>query len=395
MPRLHRRQTLALGAATLLAGAAHAETVTLPFANGERPLVAYPQKRPLLRLTSRPPQLETPFAVYGESLLTPNDAFFVRYHLSNLPDSIDPDTFRLEIKGHVDKPVSLSLEDLRKLGRTELVAVNQCSGNGRGFFEPRVAGGQAGNGLMGNARWTGVPLRTVLDRAGIKPGAVQVRFDGLDGPVMDTTPDFAKSLPLDLARNGDVMLAWAMNGQDLPFLNGYPLRLVVPGWFGTYWVKHLNEITVLEKPLENFWMATAYRIPDNDCNCVVPGTPPPKTIPINKLKVRSFVTSVQGGATVKPGPTTLSGIAFDGGSGIKTVELSLDAGATWRPTTLGQDMGRYAFRAWSAPVTLPAGALALQVRATSNTGETQPTEQPWNPSGYLRNVIETTKVQSA
>jgi sulfite dehydrogenase len=191
------------------------------------------------------------------------------------------------------------------------------------------------------------------------------------------------------------MLAWAMNGEDLPFLNGYPLRLVVPGYYGTYWVKHLNEITVLDKPLANFWMATAYRIPDNDCNCVVPGAAPAKTKPIGRFKVRSFITSVQPGATMKAGPTTLSGIAFDGGSGIKTVEVSADAGATWRPATLGQDMGRYAFRGWTAPITLAAGEHALKVRATSVAGETQPVEQPWNPSGYLRNLIETTPVRAA
>ena len=392
---LNRRTALATAAASLLAHRAYAETATLPFANGERPLVAYPEKRKLLVLTSRPPQLETPFSVYGEGLITPNDAFFVRYHLSNIPTEIDPDTFRLDVKGHVDKPVSLSLSDLKAMPQTEITAVHQCSGNGRGFFEPRVAGGQAGNGLMGNAKWTGVPLRAVLDRAGVKPGAVQVRFDGLDGPVADATPDFAKAIDLDHARDGEVMLAWAMNGAELPFLNGYPLRLVVPGYFGTYWVKHLNEITVLDTPLANFWMATAYRIPDNDCNCVQPGTPPAKTKPIGRFKVRSFVTSVESGAAVKTGPQTLSGIAFDGGTGIKYVEVSADDGKTWLQAALGADAGKYGFRGWTAPVTLPPGEARIKVRATSNAGETQPVEQPWNPAGYLRNLVETTVVRSA
>ena len=396
MGGLNRRAALGLGAAALLTtGRARAETVTLPFANGERPLVAYPGKRKLIGLTSRPPQLETPFAVYTEGLITPNDAFFVRYHLSDIPLSIDPDTFRLVVKGHVAKEVSLSLAELKAMGSTEIVAVNQCSGNGRGFFEPRVAGGQAANGLMGNAKWTGVPLRAVLDRAGVKPGAVQVQFDGLDGPVADKTPDFAKALELDHARNNEVMLAWAMNGEDLPFLNGYPLRLVVPGYFGTYWVKHLNEITVLDKPLANFWMATAYRIPDNDCNCVTPGTAPAKTRPIGRYKVRSFITSVQSGAALKAGPVALSGIAFDGGSGIKGVEVSADGGTTWQAAALGADLGHYSFRGWTAAVTLAPGDHALKVRATSNAGETQPVEQPWNPSGYLRNLIETTAVRAA
>ena len=400
MPNIGRRTALsAIGLGAMGAWAAprgaRAETINLPFANGERPIVRYPGKRPLIGLTSRPPQLETPFAVFGESLLTPNDAFFVRYHLSDLPLTIDPDTFKLAVKGHVERPLSFSLAELKAMPGTDLIAVNQCSGNGRGFFEPRVAGGQAANGLMGNARWTGVSLRAVLDRAGIKPGALQVQFDGMDGPVADGTPDFAKALDLDHARDGEVMLAWAMNGEELPFLNGYPLRLVVPGYFGTYWVKHLNEITVLEKPLANFWMATAYRIPDNDCNCVQPGTAPPKTKPIGRFKIRSFITSLDADATVKPGPTTLSGIAFDGGSGIKSVEISADGGATWQATSLGADMGKYAFRGWFAPVTITPGNHTFKVRAVSNTGETQPVEQPWNPSGYLRNLIETTRVKAA
>ena len=388
----------AAGAAVLgLGHAAQADTVEMPFGNGTRPLVTYPEKRPLIRMTSRPPQLETPFGVFNEGLITPNDAFYVRYHLAGLPtDEIDPDTYRLAVKGLVATPLSLSLAEIKAMPASELVAVSQCSGNGRGFFEPRVAGGQAGNGLMGNARWTGVPLRTVLDRAGVKLGAVQVQFDALDGPVSDTTPDFAKALDLDHARDGEVMLAWAMNGAELPFLNGYPLRLVVPGHYGTYWVKHLNEITVLDHPLDNFWIRTAYRIPDNDCNCVAPGTAPAKTKPIGRYKVRSFITSVADGARVPAGQsTTLRGIAFDGGSGIKQVEVSPDGGATWRQTKLGEDLGKYSFRGWEAPVTLTAGRHALKVRALSNAGETQPVEQPWNPAGYLRNLIETVTVDAA
>jgi sulfite dehydrogenase len=142
-------------------------------------------------------------------------------------------------------------------------------------------------------------------------------------------------------------------------------------------------------------MTPAYRIPDNDCNCVQPGTAPAKTKPIGRFKVRSFITSVQAGATIKPGPQTLSGIAFDGGTGVKAVELSIDDGKTWLPTTLGADAGRYAFRGWTAPVTLPPGAISLKVRAISNAGETQPVEQPWNPAGYLRNLVETTTVRVA
>src|SRR5947209_18706300 len=152
------------------------DTVKLPFDNGERPLVKYPQKRPMIGLTSRPPQLETPFSVFNDGPITPNNAFFVRYHLADVPLDIDPDKFTLEIKGKVDRPLTLSLKDIRKLPAVELVAVNQCPGNSRGFFNPRVAGGQLGNCAMGSARWRGVPLKTVLDKSCIQQGAKQVTF---------------------------------------------------------------------------------------------------------------------------------------------------------------------------------------------------------------------------
>lgn len=404
---ISRRQMLktagsaALGAAGGLAfpglAARAAETVTLPFANGERPLVRYPGKRPLIGQTARPPQLETPFSVFNEGIITPNDAFFVRYHLADIPLEIDPEAYRVEVKGLVDTPLSLSLDELKALhDPVELVAVHQCSGNSRGFFEPRMGGGQLANGAMGNARWKGVPLKALLDKAGVKAGAVQVSFNGMDGPALPETPDFVKALDLDHASDGEVMIAYAMNGEDLPWLNGFPVRLVVPGWYGTYWIKHLTEITVLDKPLDNFWMKTAYRIPDNDCACTEPGKPAEKTVPINKFSVRSFITSVLDGDKVAAdAPLKLRGIAFDGGSGIKEVAVSIDDGKSWMPSDLGEDLGKYSFREWTSTVKLPKGEHVLKVRATGNDGKTQPEKQPWNPSGYMRNVVETTKVVAA
>jgi len=395
---IKRAGVLALGSGLPLdvLAAPALDTVTLPFENGERPLVRYPQKRPMIGLTSRPPQLETPFSVFDEGALTPNDAFFVRYHLSVLPLTVDPDTFSVEIKGKVDRPMKLSLQEIKRLDAVELVAVNQCSGNSRGFFNPRVAGGQLANGAMGNARWKGVPLKVVLDKVGVQRGARQVTFDGLDGPVSDKTPDFVKALDVDHAGDGEVMLAYAMNGQDLPVLNGFPLRLVVPGYYGTYWVKHLNEITVIDNVFDGFWMKTAYRIPDNTCACVEPGTAPKSTIPINRLNVRSFITNLQDGAKVRAGgETLLKGIAFDGGYGIAEVAVSTDGGKSWAGAKLGQDLGKYSFREWQIAVTLAAGNHALKVRAVNRIGQSQPTEALWNPAGYMRNVVETVRVTAA
>ncbi len=373
-----------------------ADTVTLPFENGERPMAKYPQKRPMIRLTARPPQLETPFAVFNEGAITPNDAFFVRYHIADIPfETLDADTFTVEIKGKVNKPLKLKVADLKRMPSIEVVAVNQCSGNSRGLSDPRVPGGQSGNGAMGNARWRGVALKTVLDMAGVQPGAKQVTLNGLDGPVIDPTPDFIKALDIDHARDGEVMLAYQMNGADLPVLNGFPVRLVVPGYYGTYWVKHLFELIVIDTVYDGFWMKTAYRIPDNDCACVEPGTPPKTTVPIGRFNVRSFITSVLDGAKVKAGQTTLKGIAFDGGTGIKDVAVSTDDGKTWASAKLGADLGKYSFREWTLPVTLAAGAHMLKVRATSNGGKTQPEKATWNPAGYMRNVIEITHVTAA
>jgi sulfite dehydrogenase len=402
---LTRRTILRGGASLFVAGGAFggpsrasraAETITLPFENGERPLVKYPQKRSMIGLTSRPPQFEAPMSVFDENVITPNDAFFVRYHLAGIPLEIDPDKFSLEIKGKVERPLTLSLADIKKMPTTEIVAVNQCSGNSRGFFEPRVAGGQLGNGAMGNARWTGVPLKTVLDKAGIQLGAKQVVFGGLDSPIMETTPDFAKALDVDHARDGEVMLAYSMNGKPLPILNGFPLRLVVPGYYGTYWVKHLNEITVLDSVFDGFWMKTAYRIPDTDCNCVEPGTAPKATIPINRFTVRSFITNIDDGAIVRAGAETpLKGIAFDGGAGIMVVEISADGGNSWMPAKLGKDLGKYSFREWRLPVRFTKGRHELKVRATNNDGKVQPIKASWNPAGYLRNVVETVRITAA
>jgi sulfite dehydrogenase (cytochrome) subunit A len=279
------------------------------------------------------------------------------------------------------------------MGGADVIAVNQCSGNSRGFFNPRVNGGQLGNGAMGNARWAGVPLKTVLERAGVKAGSVQVAFNGMDMPPIAGGPDFVKALDIDHAMDGEVMLAWQMNGADLPVLNGYPVRLVVPGYYGTYWVKHVNDIMVTDKVFDGFWMASAYRIPENPCACVAPGTAPTKTTPIKRFDVRSFITSVVDGAQVRAGqPLQLKGIAFDGGSGVTEVAVSTDGGRTWHAARLGEDMGRYAFREWTASVRLTKGKHELKVRATNRIGQSQPMEALWNPPGYMRNVVETTHV---
>jgi DMSO/TMAO reductase YedYZ molybdopterin-dependent catalytic subunit len=387
--------TTALGGLARSAFAQQPGSVELPIVNGRRNLVAFPEKRPLIVLTTRPPQLETPFEVFNEGLLTPNDAFFVRYHNAGIPTSIDPDKHVIQVGGNAaGKSFDLTLADLRtQFKPVEIVAVNQCSGNSRGLFDPRVTGGQLGNGAMGNARWLGVPLKDVLARAELKNSARQVTFDGLDNALFGGG-DFVKALNVGHAMDGDVMIAWQMNGADLPMLNGYPVRLVVPGYFGTYWVKHLSQIQVIDQEYDGFWMKPAYRIPDNDCACIEPGTTPAATRPIGRFTVRSFITSLANGARVRAGTAAVvRGIAFDGGQGIREVAWSADGGQTWRGAQLGQDMGRYSFREFTFGFTPVKGVNDLRVRAWNRSGQSQPMQALWQPAGYMRNVVESVKVQ--
>jgi sulfite dehydrogenase len=400
--RLRRRLVVAgsAGLATALLGraaGAHGAGIELPIVNGHRDLVAFPEKRPLIVITSRPPQLETPFSVFNEGVITPNDAFFVRYHNAGIPTSIDGDKHVIKIGGNaVGKPFELTLADLRtQFKPVELVAVNQCSGNGRALFNPRVTGGQSTNGTMGNARWVGVPLKDILARAEVKNTAKQVTFDGLDMALMGGG-DFVKALDIAVATNGEVMVAYQMNGAELPFLNGYPVRLVVPGYYGTYWVKHLSDIQVIDQVYDGFWMKPAYRVPDNACACIEPGTAPAATRPIGRFNVRSFITSLNDGARVPAGKAlAVRGIAFDGGQGIREVAWSADGGQSWRAATLGEDLGRFSFREFTFGFTPQAGAHDLRVRAFNRSGESQPMEALWQPSGYMRNVVESVKIQAS
>jgi DMSO/TMAO reductase YedYZ molybdopterin-dependent catalytic subunit len=400
----HSRRTLlkrvGMAGLSLLSSSALADDaidLKLPGGVGTRSMTtAFPDKGDMILQRTRPPLLETPFETFDKDIFTPNDLFYVRWHWSNIPSKIDADAFRLTVHGNVNTNVLLSLRDLLAMPAVDLVAVNQCSGNSRGFFQPRVPGGQWSNGSMGNARWTGVRLKDILDRAGVKSGAVAVRFNGLDEQVLPDGPDFMKSLAIDHARDGEVMIAYAMNGQQLPLLNGFPLRLVVPGWYATYWVKMFNDIEVLDEPDESFWTKSAYLIPDTPGATMSPGETGVKMVPINRMVPRSFVTNLAAGARVTAdAPLELRGIAFGGDTGVKNVDVSLDRGATWLTASLGADAGKYSFRRWQLSVTPPRGDQAVMVRCTNSDGKTQPAEANWNPSGFMRNVIEITNFVAA
>lgn len=391
-----RRRLLAVGAVALAAPAlGQSSDLHLADGTGRRPMTdAFPGKRRMILQRVRPPLLETPMSVFADHDLTPNDRFFVRWHWGDIPTAVDVRSFRLRVGGQVQRPLALSLDHLLRLPRTELVAVNQCSGNSRGHFHPRVPGAQWGHGAMGNARWVGVSLRRVLDLAGVKAGAGQVRFGGLDRPLLPGAPDFLKALDLDHARDDEVMIAFAMNDEQLPLLNGFPLRLVVPGWFSTYWLKALDTIDVLPGADEQYWMSKAYRIPATPRAAVAPGAKGFPTVPINRMPPRSWITSVEEGQRIGFRPQLpVGGIALGGAHGVAAVQVSGDGGRSWHTARLGPDLGRYSFRRFAATVPLASrGRAALMARCRNTAGQVQPLDVVWNPGGYARDSVETTKV---
>ena len=401
-PRLTRRAALGrLGVAglSLMSSPAFAQqTVDLHVPGGpSSPVIttSYPQKGRMILQRSSPPWLETPFEVFDKGVFTPNDQHYVSWHWATFPGDVNVDSYRLSVRGHVNQNLSLSLTDtLQGFPRVEIAAVNQCAGNSRIYAQPRVAGAQWANGGMSNALWTGVRLRDVLDRAGVRAGAIQVRFGGVDEPVIPEAPKFLKSLPIDHARDDEVMIAFGMNGEQLPLLNGFPLRLVVPGWCAVYWVKMLADIEVLDQPDTNYWTATGYRVPDTPHNTVKPGEAGFKLVPVTRNAPRSFITNIRDGDSLPAGsPASVRGIAFGGDCGVARVDLSIDDGSSWQPTQLGADQGKYGFRQWQAQFTLPARGLhTLKVRCTNTSNEVQPAFWIWNPTGYMFNTIETTHV---
>lgn len=360
--------------------------------------VSLPQKSPLIQLTDRAVQLETPRPYFLDTF-TPNHAFFVRWHLPNIPSGLDLSTWRLQVQGNVNKELALSFTQLlTEFEPVSIAAVNQCSGNSRGRFQPRNPGGQWGNGAMGNALWTGVRLSDVLARAGVKAGSVQAQFQGLEtgnGAVGTGGADFIKSLNLEDPALEDAVIAYAMNGEPLPLLNGFPVRLVVPGYFSTYWMKGLSFIRLLSKPDDNFWMAKAYMVPDNPRGNTTPADVKDgkvKMVPITTMPVRSFIVTPDGSAKVPARfPVTVRGVAFSGlkQGGIARVEFSADGGKSWSEAQLGEDYGQYSFRTWSVVWTPPTpGTYTLAVRATDGAGVMQPDEGVWNAGGYMWNRIE-------
>jgi DMSO/TMAO reductase YedYZ molybdopterin-dependent catalytic subunit len=357
-----------------------------------------PDKKPLIKLTYRPPNYETPIEHF-RTAITPNDAFFVRYHLPIIPQ-VDAKTWKVLIGGEgADGQAEITLSDLKNMQAHEVVAVNQCSGNRRGLFQPHVTGVEWGYGAMGCARWKGARLKDLLDKVGVKKEAIEIVLSGADRPSVDKTPQFIKSIPVWKAMEETTLVAYEMNGQALPHFNGFPARIVVPGWTGTYWMKHVTSITVVTKPEGGFWMNPAYRIPLGKFPLVSRFTSQDTEVntPITEMVVNSLITNPVQGANVKAhSAITVGGIAWDGGYGLRTVEISIDGGRTWASATLGQNLGRFAFHTFTFTFSPKAkGKQTVMARATNDIGQTQARELIHNPAGYHHNLIHSVTINVA
>jgi DMSO/TMAO reductase YedYZ molybdopterin-dependent catalytic subunit len=353
---------------------------------------ALPGKQPLIKRSFRPPNYESPLEFF-DNVITPNDRFFVRWHHANIP-RIDAGSWRLSVGGDAaERGFELGMDELKRdFEPVELLAVCQCAGNRRGFSAPHVPGVEWGSGAMGNARWKGARLKDILARAGVKKDAVEIAFNGSDRAAIDRTPAFVKSLPAWKAMDENTLVAYEMNGAALPHWNGFPARIVVPGWMATYWMKQVVSIRALAQPLASFWMNTAYRSPIGKYPIIdrFISQESETTTPITELLVNSLVTNLGDGRRIAAGqPIEIKGIAWDGGYGIRGVEISVDDGRTWQSARLGESQGKYSFRTWQFSCSArAAGRMTVMARASSVQGTAQPAELIFNGAGYHNNVVQ-------
>jgi DMSO/TMAO reductase YedYZ molybdopterin-dependent catalytic subunit len=354
---------------------------------------ARPETDPFTVRVTRPFDAETPVSELA-SFLTPNHRFFVRSHFGPAAkEQIGESQWRLAVSGAVERPQVFTMNALRQLETVTITSVLQCSGNGRAYHRPRVPGVQWERGAVGNAQWTGVRLRDVLQSVGVRTEGRHVQFQGADRPAMPTVPLFVRSIPREKALHPDTILAYEMNGEALPLLHGAPLRVITPGWMAESCIKWLTDIVVREDESTGYYMQTAYRVPTHSSTS---GTGPntDTTVPVEVMPVKSLIVFPQSGESVRVGPVTIQGVAWAGDSRVAKVELSMDEGNTWEPARLLGEVQPYAWRqwqfAWSAKV---PGTFQVLCRATDEQGSIQPAISAWNPSGFLWNGWDRITVQ--
>lgn len=338
----------------------------------------------LLRQTERPTNYESLRSAFT-SRITPLEQFYIRSH-HDAP-AVDTAAWRLRVHGLVGSELSLSLEELRRMPQTTVEAVLQCSGNGRALMRPRVAGVQWQRGAVGNAEWRGVRLADVLAKAKPVKEARWLHLAGADAPVLPTTPKFLRAIDVDKARHRDTLIALEMNGVPLPPLHGAPARLVVPGFVGDDWMKWLSDLELSASEPDAFFYKTAYRFPTQK---IEPGAavPPEQMGPMTTMNVKSIIGSHEDGQSLAKGTSEIVGVAWSGGHGVKSVEVSSDGGASWRAAKLEGPPTPYGFRVFRAAWDAPPGRHRVGARATGGDGAVQPDRPAWNPSGYLFNAVD-------
>lgn len=382
-------QSLFLGSIPFISQLTQAKKMSLT----QEVLEAIEGKSKLIKRSYRPANYETPVSVFNHEI-TPNDQFFVRWHYLPENDKINSESWKLLIQGDsIEQPFEINFAQLKNDFKSyEVIAVCQCAGNRRGFSKPRVPGVQWGSGAMGNAVWKGARLVDVLAKAKIKSTALEVYLSSYCNLKVASIPEFRKSIPYQKALDPNILIAYEMNGEPLPYHNGYPVRLVIPGWAATYWTKQLKSIAVSSKPINSYWMNPSYRIPK--------GTYPlidrfftqenALSIPVTELVVNSLITNIENNQKFKINENiVIKGIAWDGGYGINSVEVSIDNGQTWTNAKLGKDLGNFSWRHWTYELQgLKKGKYQIMAKATNKVGATQTFELLFNQSGYHNNVVQ-------
>ncbi|RLA71031.1 MAG: sulfite:cytochrome C oxidoreductase subunit A [Epsilonproteobacteria bacterium] len=395
---MHRRdffKTSLVASAALLGTAASAGTTKQPIDSQVISTVAFPEKRPLITYSDRPPILETPRDAFTTAI-TPNNEFFVRWHSPKIPTHTYLKGYRISVNGLVEKNLSLSLDHLKKdYEQVEITAVLQCGGNSRSAFIPTTSGIQWGSGAMGCATWKGVRLKDILKRAGLSSDAHWINFSGADTPAFHKAPKLIRELKINEISD-DMIVAYEMNGEDLPFLNGYPVRLVIPGDYSDSWIKMLSNITVTKEYKSLYYMDTAYRIPDNECECETEDDLFEKTKPITTMNIKSLIGYPTSNSIINVDANVVArGVAFDSGHGIKDVLISVNGGRTWESATLGDELSLHAFREFRFAFRLKEkGPITIMAKAINNLGEEQPYPEAikWNHGGYKYNGIDSVTI---
>jgi DMSO/TMAO reductase YedYZ molybdopterin-dependent catalytic subunit len=321
----------------------------------------------------------------AEGVVTPTELFFILNHY-DAPQPIAPETFSLHIGGAVQKPYTLSYADFRKLPSRSLIALVECAGTSRKFLEPPTPGTQLGNGSLSCGEWTGVSLGSLIHKAEPIGDPVEVVIEGRDRGTAQpegVESSFAKSLPWEKALAPDTMIAWALNGQPLGHLHGSPVRLVVPGWYGVWWVKWISRIAVSGERFQGFWQKRRY----------VYDWPDGRQEQVTVQKVKALVTDPQPDSTIAPGLHMVRGYAWSGSGAVVLVEFSFDGGHTWRATSLREPRHRWVWSRWEFEWIAEPGDYLVCARATDELGQTQPLTFEWNRLGYANNAVQRVRLQ--